>query len=49
MTLNKVNDHATTLFMVKFYQGLIDGLSKNRALLEAQKYLKMLREANGMI
>lgn len=40
MTLNKVNDHATTLFMVKFYQGLIDGLSKNRALLEAQKYLK---------
>ncbi len=40
MTLNKVNDHATTLFMVHFYQGLIDGLSKNRALLEAQKYLK---------
>ncbi len=40
MTLNKVNDHATTLFMVRFYQGLIDGLSKNRALLEAQKYLK---------
>lgn len=40
MTLNKVNDYATTLFMVKFYQGLIDGLSKNRALLEAQKYLK---------
>lgn len=40
MTLNKVNDHATTLFMVKFYQGLIDGLSKNRALLEAQEYLK---------
>lgn len=40
MTLNKVNDHATTLFMVHFYQGLIDGLSKNRALFEAQKYLK---------
>lgn len=40
MTLNRVNDHATTLFMVRFYQGLIDGLSKNRALLEAQKYLK---------
>ena len=40
MTLNRVNDHATTLFMVCFYQGLIDGLSKNRALLEAQKYLK---------
>lgn len=40
MTLNKVNDHATTLFMVKFYQGLMDGLSKNRALLEAQKFLK---------
>lgn len=40
MTLNKVNDYATTLFMVRFYQGLIDGLSKNRALLEAQKYLK---------
>lgn len=40
MTLNKVNDHATTLFMVRFYQGLIDGLSKNRALLDAQEYLK---------
>ena len=42
MTLNKVNDHATTLFVVKFYQGLMKGLTKNKSLLEAQKYLKIV-------
>ena len=42
MTLNKVNDHATTLFVVKFYQGLMKGLTKNKSLLEAQKHLKIV-------
>lgn len=40
MTLSRVNDHATMLFMVAFYKGLAAGRSKMQALREAQKYVR---------
>lgn len=40
MSLCRVNDDATTLFMISFYKELLKGSSKLRALSEAQKVVK---------
>ena len=40
MTLCKVNDHATALFMKAFYESLANGCSKHQSLLNAQSSLK---------
>ena len=40
MSLNKVDDEATTILMVEFYKNLMSGKSKLQSLKDAQKYLR---------
>ena len=40
MSLNKVDDEATTLLMIEFYKNLMSGKSKLQSLKDAQKYLR---------
>lgn len=44
MSLNKVYDHSTMLFMTEFYRSLLSGKSKRQSLIEAQDYV---RKAEG--
>jgi CHAT domain-containing protein len=39
MTLWKIPDSTTSIFMEQFYQALVDGLSVRSAVKKAQKYL----------
>ncbi len=40
MSLNKVDDEATTILMVEFYRNLVSGKTKRQSLQEAQHYLR---------
>ncbi len=40
MSLHRVNDAATAVLMVLFYRNLMNGMSKHKALVEAQKALR---------
>lgn len=40
MSLDKVDDEATRILMVKFYQNLMNGKTKRQSLQEAQQYLR---------
>ena len=40
MSLDKVDDEATTLLMIEFYKNLMSGKSKLQSLKDAQKYLR---------
>ena len=40
MSLWEVNDEATQILMLKFYNNLISGMSKHQALVEAQNFLR---------
>ena len=40
MSLNKVDDEATRIFMVEFYKNLMSGKSKHQSLKDAQKHLR---------
>ena len=40
MSLDKVDDEATTILMIEFYKNLISGKSKLQSLKDAQKYLR---------
>ena len=40
MSLRTVNDAATAELMVQFYRNLMSGMSKRKALVEAQKDLR---------
>lgn len=47
MSLWKVNDKATSLLMQRFYSLLLDGVSKNKALTEARRYVREYRDEKG--
>ncbi len=40
MSLYKVDDEATKIFMVEFYKNLMSGKTKHQSLKDAQKYLR---------
>lgn len=42
MTLDKVDDEATKILMVKFYQNLMTGKTKRQSLYDAQQYLRQV-------
>lgn len=46
MSLWKVDDTATQILMTEFYHNLVNGMSKRKSLIEAQKYL---REYNSKV
>lgn len=46
MSLKSVYDESTALLMVEFYKGLANGLSKRKALVEAQKMLRSQEKYN---
>ncbi len=42
MSLDKIDDEATRILMVAFYQNLMSGMSKHKSLKEAQKHLRQV-------
>ena len=47
MSLWRVNDEATKIFMVQFYKYLLSGQSKHQSLLLAQQYLREFKNSEG--
>lgn len=44
MSLDKVDDEATRIFMVEFYRNLVNGKTKRQSLQEAQQYLRKVND-----
>ena len=42
VSFNKVDDEATRILMVEFYQNLMNGKTKHQSLYDAQKYLRQV-------